>query len=97
MTTSFSWRFVNANYDIPMGSWRRINLELAPFFLPPPMRILIEGCTETDGLLADKTISVWPVSQIKRHLQERFPELKLKERVSTITGIWKMAKLIDDL
>lgn len=97
MTTSFSWRFFNANNDIPMGHWRRINLEIAPFHLPPPMRFLVEGCSESEGQLGDKTLGIWPVSQIKRRLQDKFPELALPERANTFTGVWKMDPLIKNL
>jgi 2-polyprenyl-3-methyl-5-hydroxy-6-metoxy-1,4-benzoquinol methylase len=54
------------NRDIRTGDWRALNLELAPFFLPQPLRILNEGCTELDGMFTDKSIGVWRVDDIRR-------------------------------
>ena len=47
------------NWDIVTGSWRPINLHLAPFNFPPAIEVLVEGSTEFDGDFADKSLSVW--------------------------------------
>ncbi|MBA3894972.1 MAG: class I SAM-dependent methyltransferase [Gemmatimonadales bacterium] len=47
------------NEDIVSGDWRVLDLERAPFHLPPPIRILNEGCTESDGVFADKSLGLW--------------------------------------
>lgn len=65
-TTTFTGR--TENRDIPTGCWRPINLEEAPFFLPPPEMIVNEECTEADGYYTDKSLAVWEI----RHLREKF-------------------------
>ena len=47
------------NEDIVSGDWRVLDLERAPFHLPSPIRILNEGCTESDGVFADKSLGLW--------------------------------------
>lgn len=47
------------NEDIVTGDWRPLNLERSPFNFPPPVELLNEGCTEGDGLFADKSLGVW--------------------------------------
>lgn len=47
------------NWDIVTGSWRPINLRLAPFVFPAPIASLVEGSTEYDGDFADKSLAVW--------------------------------------
>jgi hypothetical protein len=62
LTTTFTGR--QANADIRVGQWRPINLEVAPFRLPPPVRLIEEGCTEVtpDGeTYRDKMLGVWPL------------------------------------
>jgi hypothetical protein len=66
LTTTFPRRTTNA--DIRTGEWRTLNLELAPFFLPPPLRLINEGCTEGDGGYADKSLGLWKVEDIARAL-----------------------------
>lgn len=48
-----------ANEDITTGDWRPLNLECAPFHLPPPLRLVQEGCTEGDGRFAAKSLGLW--------------------------------------
>jgi len=52
------------NWDIVTGSWRPINLCAAPFNFPTPVEALIEGSTEYDGDLADKTLAVWRLERL---------------------------------
>lgn len=47
------------NRDIVDGDWRPINLMEAPFYLPHPIYIIDEGCTENNGKYADKSLCVW--------------------------------------
>lgn len=54
------------NEDITTGDWRVINLEKAPFLLPPPLLLINEQCTEGDGTYADKSLAVWEVSSLPR-------------------------------
>lgn len=57
LLTTFPTR--DANPDIATGKWRPLNLERAPFNLPPPQRLLIEGCAEKEGRFADKALGLW--------------------------------------
>ena len=43
LTTTFTYRALPRNGDIATGGWTAINLELPPFNLPPPRRLIIEG------------------------------------------------------
>jgi SAM-dependent methyltransferase len=55
----------DANEDIVIGDWRVIDLERAPFQLPAPMRMLKEGCTEGDGMFADKSLGLWRTEDLR--------------------------------
>jgi hypothetical protein len=57
LTTTFLEHEVNT--DIEDGDWRMLNLERAPFNLPPPVDVIVEGCTEGDGAYADKALGLW--------------------------------------
>lgn len=65
ITTHYSFLRFSANYDINMGQWRRLNLEIAPFFFPPPLKYIVEGSKESNGTLCDKVSAVWSISQIR--------------------------------
>lgn len=62
LTTTFTGH--DANADIQDGDWRLLNLERAPFHLPPPLRQIVEGCTEGNGTYRDKTLALWRVSDL---------------------------------
>lgn len=64
LTTNFNWESKpNENLSLPLeGKWRRINLTLAPFYLIPPLRVIVEGSTEEDG--QDKTLALWRVEDL---------------------------------
>ena len=62
LTTTFTEHF--KNYDIMTGQWRRINLQLKPFSLPKPIKIISEECTEANGEYADKSLGLWLVDDI---------------------------------
>ncbi|CAN5900580.1 class I SAM-dependent methyltransferase [soil metagenome] len=43
LTTTYTYRALPRNFNIETGSWTVLNLELPPFNLLPPRRLLIEG------------------------------------------------------
>ena len=51
--------------DILDGQWRAINFEAAPFNLPPPLRIINEGCTEDNNNWTDKSLALWEISSLR--------------------------------
>jgi hypothetical protein len=53
------------NEDIVTGDWRVLDLERAPFHLPPAVRILNEGCTEGGGVFADKSLGLWRIEDLR--------------------------------
>lgn len=62
MTTTFDRD--TDNPDIPTGMFRAINLELAPFSLGKPLRLIDERCP-TPGY-GDKKLGLWRVSDLPR-------------------------------
>jgi len=52
------------NVDIADGDWRPLNLERAPFGLPSPLAVLVEGCEEEGGAYADKALGAWLVADL---------------------------------
>lgn len=66
LTTTFTER--SANLDISTGQWRVLNLERAPFRLPAPLRIIQEGCTESNGAYTDKAVGLWRIDDLREHL-----------------------------
>ena len=59
LTTTFTYRALPRNGNIATGSWTTLNLELPPFNLPPPRRLIIEGnVTE---------VTVYPTAQGSVH------------------------------
>lgn len=66
LTTTFPLR--PQNLPIPTGKWRTLNLERAPFCLPPPVVVLDEGCTEGGGEYADKSLGLWRLSDVEARL-----------------------------
>ena len=69
LTTTFTDR--KDNHDIVTGQWRPINLELVPFVLPKPLRIINEGCTEGDGAYEDKALGLWRIADMRESLTRR--------------------------
>jgi hypothetical protein len=57
-------------FDGPVGAWRPLNLQAAPFNLPPPVVLLNEGCTDDQGEFRDKSLGLWDlcVSDVRRTL-----------------------------
>jgi len=66
LTTTFPGRDIN--HDAAMGGWRTLNLELPPFNFPPPDQLIVERCSERNGLYRDKSLGLW-----------RFADLVLEE------------------
>jgi hypothetical protein len=62
LTTTFTG--CETNQDIVTGDWRPLNLERAPFSFPPPLTLLAEGCTESDGLFGDKSLGLWEIPSL---------------------------------
>ena len=52
------------NIDVIDGDWRMLNLQRAPFDLPSPVAVLVEGCEEEGGAYADKALAAWRVSDL---------------------------------
>lgn len=64
LTTNFMWRSPEANKDIKVGEWRRLNLEQEPFSFPFPKQIIIEGNIQSYD--RDKTMSLWAIKDLKK-------------------------------
>lgn len=62
LTTTFTEHGDNA--DAVDGDWRLLNLERAPFHLPAPLALIVEGCTEAGGAYADKALALWPIDAL---------------------------------
>jgi len=62
LTTTFTGP--RPNIDIPMGEWRPLNFQSAPFNFPPPLRLLNEKCTEANGTYADKCLGLWRLEDV---------------------------------
>lgn len=52
------------NKDIRMGDWRPVNLQVAPFNLPAPLRTIDERCEEGEGRYSDKAMALWDLRLI---------------------------------
>jgi hypothetical protein len=66
LTTTFPDR--TANRDIVTGAWRPLNLQVAPFSLPPPLALIVEGCTEGGDAYKDKSLGLWRIEDIRASL-----------------------------
>jgi len=66
LTTSFTDRHINK--DIQTGQWRTLNLGQPPFNFPKPLKIIVENCTEGDGIYRDKSLCLWRLQDIKECL-----------------------------
>jgi hypothetical protein len=54
--------FLERNRDIVTGEWRRLNLEIAPFFFPKPLMLINEKCSDSYG--HDKHLGLWRINEI---------------------------------
>ena len=62
LTTTFLEH--EGNQDIEDGDWRMLNLRHAPFNLPAPEIVMVEGTTEGDGSYDDKALALWRVEDL---------------------------------
>jgi len=62
LTTTFPAE--STNLDVVTGDWRPLNLLRPPFGFPEPLELLVEGCTEQQGLFADKSLGLWRVADL---------------------------------
>lgn len=68
MMTHFPGR---KNHDISVGQWRPLDMCAAPFNLPAPKAIVNEGCREGGGEFSDKSLGLWPASDVAEVLRSR--------------------------
>lgn len=66
LTTTFPDQLVNQ--EIRTGRWRALNLEREPFCFPPPLKIINERCTEENGTYKHKSLGLWSIADLKKHL-----------------------------
>jgi Methyltransferase domain len=52
------------NHDVPTGGWRVLNLQSAPFSFPPPLALVDERCTHSEGLFRDKRLGLWELASL---------------------------------
>ena len=52
------------NFDIANGDWRPLNFQLPPFNFPAPLCLITEKCTEGGGIYSDKSLGLWPLSDL---------------------------------
>jgi SAM-dependent methyltransferase len=62
LTTTFTG--TRPNLEIEAGDWRPLNLQLPPFNLPAPFRLINEKCTEVNGIYADKCLGLWRLENL---------------------------------
>jgi GT2 family glycosyltransferase len=63
LTTTFTAR--SENLDIATGGdWRPLNLQIAPFAFPKPLRLINEGCTEYHNEFTDKSLGLWRLADL---------------------------------
>ena len=64
LTTTFTARERNVDL-VGKDIWRTLNLELPPFNLPKPLKLLNERCTEGDGAYGDKCLGLWQLQDLR--------------------------------
>jgi len=64
MATTFPATKLNRELE-PKAIWRTLNLQKPPFCFPDPERLLIENCTEDDGLHSDKALGLWRLPNLE--------------------------------
>ena len=63
LTTTFTERTENRDLG-RKDIWRPLNLQLSPFNLPEPLRLINEHCTEAGGNFSDKCLGLWKLNDI---------------------------------
>lgn len=64
LTTTFPWRDKNVDL-VGKVIWRTLNLQVEPFNFPPPLQLINEKCSESNGAYADKSLGLWRLSDIE--------------------------------
>src|SRR5262249_48228613 len=67
LATTFKAQF--RNQDIVTGEWRPLNLDLAPFFFPAPLKTLADG-PRPDGTYPDKVLALYRFTDLSPRLFE---------------------------
>lgn len=79
LTTTFTYRTLPLNADIETGGWTPINLETAPYSLPPPRRLIVEG-NVTEAIIypsmegaprfaqTDRCLGLWLLDDVRETL-----------------------------
>ena len=52
------------NINIVTGGWRPLNLEAAPFSLPPAHRVIDEQCFDPGGTNSGKSLGLWKLDEL---------------------------------
>jgi hypothetical protein len=63
LTTSYPGVLKRNQQLLITGNWRPLDLQLPPFSLPPPLRILNEECTQSDDY-SEKSLGLWELAQL---------------------------------
>lgn len=71
LTTTFPDR--DHNPKISTGNWRPLNLQIPPFSLPEPIKIINEGCTESGGIYKDKSLGLWRIEDLIKEKEYEIP------------------------
>ena len=62
LTTTFTG--LREAVDIVTGRWRPLNFQLPPFSFPDPIKVIVENCTENEGIYSDKSLALWQVPDL---------------------------------
>ena len=62
LTSTYTSR--NENPDISTGSFRPLNLQIAPFRFPAPITVFNEQCMYGNGVYFDKSLGLWEIKNI---------------------------------
>lgn len=79
LTTTFLYRSWPRNADIATGQWTPINLEMAPYELPAPRTVLVEGSNESiiygpdigTVPMHDRCLGLWDMADVRQRLERR--------------------------
>lgn len=64
LTTTFVNRDENKDL-VGKDIWRTLNLQVAPFNFPAPIKLINEKCTEANSNFTDKSLGLWLLADIK--------------------------------
>lgn len=63
LTTTFTDRMVNVDLVLK-NIWRPLNLEMAPFNFPKPLKLINEKCSEDNNQYTDKSLGLWRLDEL---------------------------------